>query len=583
MECTERKIPFYLSIWFIVIVYMLTYCLFGIPGVILAIVRVVKYKEKRTGGIIVLAITLTFSVTLLLACIFVVWEENRIPNLIEKGKYEEAQELLEEKIKTQGYWSDYENYALLYSKQGDYDKAVDVLFQYYDNHELADISESNVKVLDEYYDSVNKNTQERIDEFRSDYQVAMERKKLEPNGHEWQEATCLEPRKCSICGATEGEIGEHSWQEATYEHPKTCSTCGMTEGKPLVLEENSDVEVTNEIEAKNMKDNIGKSSVEIEEAPLVEVEEQEDELEGDVGLEDELEDEELGDEEEWEDEEIQDYEEWGNEEWEDGVQQYEYEVDNQLLESENLETHKYENSSKGKKIVKLIKNSKDADQKEFIYLTEKAKIFSDQKTYEVTIKSNNDFLYFGKVKNNRPNGYGILYFKGRPVYLGEFKKGVKSGYGLEFDSDGGDNWNQIAYEGEFKDGLREGKGIIYQRAIDADMYCYNSSRYTKTAKGFQQIYFNMDLIKTAIHYEGKFKKGELSGKGKEYYFDGTLCYEGKYKKGSRHGKGTLYYLDGKVEYKGSFAYGKYNGKGTLYYPDGKVEYKGAFKNGDVKK
>lgn len=51
--------------------------------------------------------------------------------------------------------------------------------------------------------------------------------------HTWTEATCTEPKKCSECGATEGEALGHKWIEATCTSPKTCEICGETEGDPL--------------------------------------------------------------------------------------------------------------------------------------------------------------------------------------------------------------------------------------------------------------------------------------------------------------------------------------------------------------
>ena len=53
------------------------------------------------------------------------------------------------------------------------------------------------------------------------------------DGHHWEDATCVAPQVCSICGATQGELGEHVWQPATCTEPKTCSACGKTEGDAL--------------------------------------------------------------------------------------------------------------------------------------------------------------------------------------------------------------------------------------------------------------------------------------------------------------------------------------------------------------
>ncbi len=51
--------------------------------------------------------------------------------------------------------------------------------------------------------------------------------------HEWEEATCEDPKTCVKCGKTEGESLGHDWEKATCEEPKTCERCGETKGKPL--------------------------------------------------------------------------------------------------------------------------------------------------------------------------------------------------------------------------------------------------------------------------------------------------------------------------------------------------------------
>ncbi len=59
---------------------------------------------------------------------------------------------------------------------------------------------------------------------------------LEPlpkHEHVWEDATCTEPKTCSVCGETEGEPLGHTWEDATCTAPKTCSVCGETEGEPV--------------------------------------------------------------------------------------------------------------------------------------------------------------------------------------------------------------------------------------------------------------------------------------------------------------------------------------------------------------
>ncbi len=48
--------------------------------------------------------------------------------------------------------------------------------------------------------------------------------------HSWKAATCVSPKTCSTCGATEGEAEGHAWKAATCTVPKTCTVCKTTEG-----------------------------------------------------------------------------------------------------------------------------------------------------------------------------------------------------------------------------------------------------------------------------------------------------------------------------------------------------------------
>ena len=46
--------------------------------------------------------------------------------------------------------------------------------------------------------------------------------------HRWNDATCTEPRTCSICGKTEGEPLGHKWNSATCIKPQICKVCKET-------------------------------------------------------------------------------------------------------------------------------------------------------------------------------------------------------------------------------------------------------------------------------------------------------------------------------------------------------------------
>ena len=52
----------------------------------------------------------------------------------------------------------------------------------------------------------------------------------ETHVHDWMEATCLAPMTCSICGVTEGDLGEHRYSNSTCTELATCEFCGKTTG-----------------------------------------------------------------------------------------------------------------------------------------------------------------------------------------------------------------------------------------------------------------------------------------------------------------------------------------------------------------
>lgn len=51
--------------------------------------------------------------------------------------------------------------------------------------------------------------------------------------HDWEEATCKNPKTCSKCGKTEGSTLDHEWKAPTCTEPKTCELCGKKKGDAL--------------------------------------------------------------------------------------------------------------------------------------------------------------------------------------------------------------------------------------------------------------------------------------------------------------------------------------------------------------
>ena len=55
----------------------------------------------------------------------------------------------------------------------------------------------------------------------------------QPISHNFSIATCQNPKQCTVCGAIEGGVLSHDWTEPTCSKPKNCKVCGVTEGEKL--------------------------------------------------------------------------------------------------------------------------------------------------------------------------------------------------------------------------------------------------------------------------------------------------------------------------------------------------------------
>ncbi len=56
---------------------------------------------------------------------------------------------------------------------------------------------------------------------------------IEKTAHSWLAADCEYPKRCAVCGETEGEAKGHSYSESDCENPATCANCGLTEGEAV--------------------------------------------------------------------------------------------------------------------------------------------------------------------------------------------------------------------------------------------------------------------------------------------------------------------------------------------------------------
>lgn len=61
--------------------------------------------------------------------------------------------------------------------------------------------------------------------------------------HEWQEASCLMPMTCAICGATEGEPAPHTWGDTSCASPEPCAVCGTLDGVTITHQWREDTQI----------------------------------------------------------------------------------------------------------------------------------------------------------------------------------------------------------------------------------------------------------------------------------------------------------------------------------------------------
>ena len=220
-------------------------------------------------------------------------------------------------------------------------------------------------------------------------------------------------------------------------------------------------------------------------------------------------------------------------------------------------------------------------------------------------EGNTDFeIHNGKgyIKEYIVNNYEEIIFEG------EYFNGKKNGHCKEYKEYN----NKLIFEGDYLNG-KKWNGKIYD--------IKNNEIYElKDGKGYIIEYDdNFDKIL----YKGNFLNGEKNGKGKEFYYNGSLKFEGEYLNGKKTGKGKEYYLNGNIIFEGDYLYNhkrkgkeyingflgfegeylnekKWNGKGydnkgniiyelnegtgkcTEYYYNGNIEFEGEYLNGKRK-
>lgn len=272
----------------------------------------------------------------------------------------------------------------------------------------------------------------------------------------------------------------------------------------------------------------------------------------------------------------------------------------------NVEIHHFK--ERNELLEDSVELLEKATQGDFEFLDYQVKFLSSS-YYYITSDTTSQYYYVGKTKDNRPNGFGMIFgistgsgtyalADGFMIhYIGNFKNGTYDGFGALFSADEYDLsstiddivqsgeitsndvledvieylFNYVSYEGNFKDGKKSGKGNEFSFPNAAIGLSFDVNNAPIEGYRYYNIYPDVTM--------GEYKNDELNGDVKEYWHN-YLWYSGEMVAGEEDGKGSWYYNNGQIMYNGELKKGKQNGTGSYYDESGNLIYSGEWKNGD---
>ena len=187
--------------------------------------------------------------------------------------------------------------------------------------------------------------------------------------------------------------------------------------------------------------------------------------------------------------------------------------------SDNINSLFYEVSAMDNKCIHNLFN-----EVLYHYLIYKKQLKKCSKIYK------NGDSYDGELDENEiKNGYGIMKYKNKNIYVGNWYNDKKNFKGIMKYNNGD------IYEGYWNNDLKEGKGKM--KYNNKDIYEGNWEK-DNFIKG-KIIYNNKDI------YEGDINKNKKEGNGKMIYNNGDI-YEGDWKKDLKEGKGKYIFNNNRI-------------------------------------
>jgi hypothetical protein len=138
------------------------------------------------------------------------------------------------------------------------------------------------------------------------------------------------------------------------------------------------------------------------------------------------------------------------------------------------------------------------------YIGELDKYFNYHGKGTLYLGSGEETKYVGHFKEGDYDGYGTIYSKDGSKYEGDWRVGLRHGYGIM-------HLPKDRYEGGFKDGMYDGYGVFYCENGDV----YDGMWKNNTLNGNAVI-----TSKNGWIFEGGFEDGKKSNKGCWNFYDG---------------------------------------------------------------
>lgn len=206
------------------------------------------------------------------------------------------------------------------------------------------------------------------------------------------------------------------------------------------------------------------------------------------------------------------------------------------------------------------------------------------KALEVTNEKNKKESFKGQILKGKRNGMGLLASKNGSLYIGDFYRNKISGYGMFIAPQGSyvDNCDSCTvYIGNWRNGIKSGFGTCY--ANNGDIIYQGQFNEDKPIEQYpkininQQKYFSCFDFNNGNSFLGEIKKGTANGYGIMVLSNGDLWLS-DFKDGRRNGVGLYLLYNGEWETL-NFEGDNYNVvSSSVNYRNIDTDRKAAFKN-----